>query len=103
MINEKEKVINNLKKTMPEKKEVVIYTKKMKQWLLISGILSLFTFFLNYFKDQTAINYIFWFLLVLNWISFLFIIYVLSITIIESIKVAGSKNNVDNYSKNFKY
>jgi len=31
MINEKEKVINNLKKTMPEKKEVVIYTKKMKQ------------------------------------------------------------------------
>lgn len=90
-----------------EIRKVKIYKRRLRDGFFLTIVLWFVIFLLSFYKHNNFVNYIFWFILVANWILFITSIYVFIITLLKSVEVIKITKELDlneNSIKNiFKY
>lgn len=90
-----------------EIKKVKIYKRRLRDGFFLTIVLWFVISLLSFYKNNNFINYVFWFILVANWILLIASLYVFIITLLKSVEVVKITKEFDldeNSIKNiFKY
>ena len=90
-----------------EIKKVKIYKRRLRDGFFLTIVLWFVISLLSFYKNNNFINYVFWFILVANWILLITSLYVFIITLLKSVEVVKITKEFDlneNSIKNiFKY